>query len=101
MTRLPPATFRHLLFFALVILLLSIAGDIRPSKEWLVGRIPILASSQIAVTNPVDSAGYYLRGRLWLREKEYNRAIEDFDEAIRLAPTVVITAQASVLGSLG
>jgi len=42
-------------------------------------------SGKIAA-NPKDSQAYQARGRIWIEKEEWERALADLDEAIRLAP---------------
>jgi tetratricopeptide (TPR) repeat protein len=46
-----------------------------------------VAATPAPADDPKDAAGFYHRGTAWLDKKEYDKAIKDFDEAVRLDPT--------------
>ncbi len=43
--------------------------------------------TQEIMTNPGNSAAWNHRGAIWREQNQYDRAIDDFDEAIRLDPS--------------
>jgi tetratricopeptide (TPR) repeat protein len=59
------------------------------AREWLIFRESFRvaeACSHLIAKDPADAALYYDRGNAWLRGDLFDRAIADFDQAIRLNP---------------
>ncbi len=61
-----------------------------------------IATVEAVVAGPKTAREFFERGNIWKHEREYDKAIKDYDEAIRLDPTnvLVYVNRASVLNDI-